>query len=76
LTGDQPISQYQHTANNRNDPVPYSWQTSGPITLAADNAAKISKKRGLFDNSYVNLKIAIAWHAGVVDFVQLATTRR
>jgi hypothetical protein len=37
LTGSHTISDYQHTANNRNDPVPYSWQTSGPITLAGDS---------------------------------------
>ncbi|MFZ3346760.1 hypothetical protein, partial [Mycobacterium sp.] len=38
LTGSHTISEHQHTANNRNDPVPYSWQNSGPITLAGDNS--------------------------------------
>ena len=27
-----------NTAHNRNNPVPSSWQTSGPITLAGDNS--------------------------------------
>ena len=40
MTGNHTISEHQHTANNRNDPVPYSWQTSGPITLAGDSLSQ------------------------------------
>ncbi|SPM27172.1 hypothetical protein MTAB308_647, partial [Mycobacterium terramassiliense] len=36
LTGNHPFRHYQHTAYNRNNPVPCSWQTRGPITLAGD----------------------------------------
>ena len=43
MTGSHTISEHQHTANNRNDPVPYSWQTSGPITLAATDFEPITK---------------------------------
>jgi hypothetical protein len=39
LTGTTPIGHHQHTANNQNNPVPYSWQTGGPITLAGDRSA-------------------------------------
>jgi hypothetical protein len=36
LTGNHTVSHHQRTACNRNNPVPCSWQTSGPITLAGD----------------------------------------
>jgi hypothetical protein len=40
LTSSTLIGHHQHTARDRKQPVPYSWQSGGPITLAGDNHAK------------------------------------
>jgi hypothetical protein len=58
LTGNHPISDHQHTANNRNDPVPYSWQTSGPITLAGDT--QVSRRGCGALSSLSNVDVAVA----------------
>jgi hypothetical protein len=36
LTGDPFVGHHHHTARDRKHPVPCSWQTGGPITLAGD----------------------------------------
>src|SRR5262249_31973186 len=45
LTATTTIGHHQHTANDRNNPVPYSWQTGGPITLAGDNTGSVFRRR-------------------------------
>jgi hypothetical protein len=39
-SGSPLIGHHHHTARNRNNPVSYSWQNGGPITLASDNTTK------------------------------------
>jgi hypothetical protein len=38
LTSGTIVGHHHHTARDRKQPVPYSWQTGGPITLAGDKS--------------------------------------
>ena len=55
LTAATIVGHHHHTARDRKQPVPYSWQNGGPITLAGDN----EEGRGFFQKLTVQTQFGI-----------------
>ena len=43
LTSTTIVGHHHHTARDRKQPVPYSWQNGGPITLAGDTPVRTAR---------------------------------
>src|SRR5262249_7498334 len=64
LTCGTVVGHHHHTARDRNNPVPYSWQSGGPITLAGDmvrNLRRLSKPACLIRARLVRDLASRAW---------------